>query len=145
VRRALPGDRDFAFRARKAAFHQYVEKTGGWNEDAERQLHNKRFQAQVFRVIGVAGVDVGVVALEKSHDSLKLNQLFILPEYQGKGIGRFSMSVVMDEARELGLPIRLRVLKVNPRARSFYERLGFKAVGESDAHDHLAWCELPGG
>jgi hypothetical protein len=49
------------------------------------------------------------------------------------------MSVVMDEARELGLPTRLRVLKVNPRARKFYERLGFKMVRESDAHDHLAW------
>jgi GNAT superfamily N-acetyltransferase len=139
LRKALPGDRDFAFRARKAAFQPYVEKAFGWNEGAQQQLHAERFGVQEFRIISVAGLDVGVMALEKSHDCVRLNQLFLLPEYQGREIGRRSMSVVMDEARALGLPIRLRVLRVNPRARKFYERLGFKLVGESDDHDLLAW------
>jgi GNAT superfamily N-acetyltransferase len=56
---------------------------------------------------------------------LTVNQLFLLPEYQGQDIGRRCLRLVMDEARRLGLPVRLRVLKVNPRALAFYQRLGF--------------------
>lgn len=41
---------------------------------------------------------------------------------------------VISEARRLGLPIRLRVLKVNNRALAFYQRLGFTPVGETDTH-----------
>lgn len=143
LRSALPGDREFAFRVRQVAFQPYVEEASGWNEAEQRQLHDERFGAQEFRVISVAGVDVGVLALEMSRECVRLNQLFILPEYQCKDIGRSSMAVVMREARELGLPIRLRVLKVNPRARRFYERLGFNCVGESGAHDLLAWGPVP--
>jgi len=60
--------------------------------------------------------------------------LFLVPEHQGKGIGRKCMLLVINEARQLGLPIRLRVLKVNPRALTFYQRLGFVRTGETDTH-----------
>jgi RimJ/RimL family protein N-acetyltransferase len=44
------------------------------------------------------------------------------------------MLLVIEEARQLGLPLRLQVMKVNPRARTFYERLGFIHTGETDTH-----------
>jgi GNAT superfamily N-acetyltransferase len=70
---------------------------------------------------------------------VKVNQLFLLPEHQGQGIGRRCMLAVMEEARGLGLPVRLRVLKVNPRALAFYGRLGFVRTGETDSHDLMEW------
>ena len=42
--------------------------------------------------------------------------------------------LVLDAASKLGLPVRLRVLKVNLRATAFYERLGFSITGETDTH-----------
>lgn len=49
------------------------------------------------------------------------------------------MTLVMEEARALRVPVRLRVLKVNPRARAFYERLGFVCAGETETHDLMEW------
>lgn len=72
-------------------------------------------------------------------DCVKVNQLFLLPEYQGKDIGRRCMLLIMEEARELGLPVRLRVMKVNPRALAFYQRLGFMRTGETNTHDLMEW------
>jgi GNAT superfamily N-acetyltransferase len=141
LRKAVAADSDFAYGAKKAAFRHYAEKIWGGDEEAQREIHNERFQAQEFRVISAGGVDVGVMALEQSGDCVKLNQLYLLPEYQGRQIGRQSMLLVMEQARELGLPIRLRVLKNNPRARAFYERLGFGCVGETDTHSLFAWGE----
>ena len=45
-----------------------------------------------------------------------------------------NMARLVEEARELGLPIRLRVLKANTGALAFYERLGFVRTGETETH-----------
>jgi len=63
------------------------------------------------RIVNVAGTDVGIMAIVVAADCVKVNQLFILPEHQGKGIGRTCMRIVMEEAEQLDLPVRLRVLK----------------------------------
>jgi len=139
LRKASPKDGEFAYYAKRAAFREYVEKVWGWDEDEQRQLHEQRFGAQDFRVINLAGTDVGVMAVVIAPDCVKVNQLFLLPEHQGKGIGRECMLLVMEEARQLSLPVRLRVMKVNPRALAFYQRLGFMRTGETDTHGLMEW------
>jgi RimJ/RimL family protein N-acetyltransferase len=49
------------------------------------------------------------------------------------------MLAIMEEAHGRGVSVRLRVLKVNPRARVFYERLGFVRAGETGTHDLMEW------
>ena len=131
---ACPEDSEFAYCVKKAAFREYVEKVWGWDEDEQRRLHEQRFASQDFRVINIAGADVGIMAVVVEPNCLKVNQLFLLPEHQAKGVGRECMSRIIDEGRRLGLPVRLRVLKVNPRAAAFYQRLGFVCTGETATH-----------
>ena len=125
LRKAGPNDSEFAYFAKRAAVREYVEKVEGWDEDEQRRLHERRFGAQDFRVINAAGADVGIMAVVVVPDCVKVNQLFLLP----------SMLLIMEEARQLGVPVRLRVMKVNPRALAFYRRLGFGRTGETDTHD----------
>jgi len=134
LRKATSSDGEFAYLVKKAAFREYVEAVWGWDEDEQRQLHERRFEAQDVRVVSLVGTDIGIMAVVVGPDCVKLNQLFLLPAHQGKGVGTECMSLVMDEARRLGLPLRLGVLKVNPRALAFYERLGFVRTGETETH-----------
>ena len=134
LRRAGPADSEFAFRTKKAAFREYVEKVWGWDEQEQRQFHEQGFRWQNCRIINVAGTDVGTINVVTTPDCVTVNQIFVLPEHQGLGIGRKCMLLVMEEARELGLPVRLRVLKVNPRAEAFYQRLGFVRTAETELH-----------
>ena len=134
LRKADQSDSKFAFFAKQAAFREYAEKVYGWDEAEQLQLHERRFGTQDFRVISLSGKDVGIIALVVEPDGVKVNQLFILPEHQGKGIGRKCMLLIIEEARQLELPVRLRVLKVNPRALAFYEKLGFVHKGETNTH-----------
>ena len=131
---ATAADSEFAYQVKRAAFRTYIEQVWGWDEAEQHQLHERRFSKQEFRIAQASGRDVGVMAIVREDDCLKLNQLFILPEHQSKGIGSRCMALLMDEARRLGLPVRLRVLKVNPRALRFYERLGFVRTGETETH-----------
>ncbi|UCD63982.1 MAG: GNAT family N-acetyltransferase [Candidatus Zixiibacteriota bacterium] len=134
LRQATTADSDFAYRVKKLAFGSYVEQVWGWDEDEQRRLHEKRFASQQFRVIEWSDTDVGIIAAVREDDGLKINQLFVLPEYQGKGIGRACMKRIIDEAVASKSPIRLRVLKINFRAMAFFERLGFNRIGETDTH-----------
>jgi GNAT superfamily N-acetyltransferase len=87
LRKAMLSDSEFAYRTKKAAFRQYVEQVWGWNEEGQRGLHSRRFSSQEFSVIQLSGINVGILATVREADCVNLNQIFILPEYQGKGIG----------------------------------------------------------
>jgi GNAT superfamily N-acetyltransferase len=102
LRRSTPDDSEFAYQANRLAFGPYVEQLGGWEEAAQRELHQRRFSTQTYRIINFEGQDVGILASVAMRDCLKVNQLFILPAHQGQGIGRRCMLLVMAEAAGVG-------------------------------------------
>jgi len=71
------------------------------------------------------GENIGAISVERHADFIELSQLFILPQHQNKGIGTSLVRTLALEARQGGMPLRLRVLKSNP-ALCLYERLGFR-------------------
>lgn len=71
---------------------------------------------------------VGVIAY--GDDSIE--QLYVLPDFQGMGIG----SLLLDSAKEEMDEIRLWTFQRNIGARAFYERHGFTAEEETDGLDN---------
>ena len=62
----------------------------------------------------------------------KLHKLYVLPEQQGKGLGRMILQYIYGDIRPAGgTKLRLNVNRHN-KARQFYERLGFVVIGEED-------------
>lgn len=134
IRKACTSDSEFVFTVKKAAFQEYVEQIWGWDESYQRELHERRFTTQDLRIIQFCGTDVGFLATSRTRATLKVNQLYILPEYQGRGIGTACMARVLDDAGLRQKPVVLQVLKVNTRGIVFYQRLGFTIVGETTTH-----------
>ena len=144
LREALPFDSAFVFDVRRKAFREYVELAEGWNEDRELERHRDRFSRLRFRVIVADGSDAGYIvtavypkADEHHPASLYLHQLMILPSFQSMGIGAICLKRLSDEAREIRMPLRLSVLRCNPRALAFYIRAGCRVVDETDLHISL--------
>ena len=134
IRKAQASDSEFVFTVKKAAFREYVEQVWGWDDNYQRELHDRRFASQDLRIIQFCGTDVGFLATSRSRATLKVDQLYILPEYQGRGIGSACMARVLDDANFRQKPVVLQVLKVNIRGIVFYQRLGFIIVGETTTH-----------
>lgn len=62
----------------------------------------------------------------------KLHKIYILPNQQGRGVGRLLMDEVIRLARQQGnTSLSLNVNRHN-RAKEFYERLGFHVAAEED-------------
>ena len=134
LREAKTADSEFAYQTRKITFKDYIDQVYGWDEEEQRRLHQRRFITQKFFVIQWAGTDVGIIAMARESSCLRINQLFILPDYQGMGIGRTCMIKVMADADISKSPIRLKVLKVNRQAGAFFKKLGFNETGKTDTH-----------
>lgn len=137
LRIATKEDSEFAYQTKRSAFRDYVEQIRDWDEEEQAAVHKRRFASQDFRIIEVDGEDVGFLATQALEDHLHVYQIMILPEHQGCGIGRKCMVTIIEEARQLDLPVELQALIVNPRAIAFYLRLGFKETDRSKTHVHM--------
>ena len=77
--------------------------------------------------------------IDEHSTHLAIDQLFLRPETQGRGIGTALVQSVLARAEAKKLPVRLWVLRINP-ARALYERLGFVVFEETAASLHLQRC-----
>jgi GNAT superfamily N-acetyltransferase len=137
LRPATQADSGFAFDVKRAALGQYVREIYGWDEDEQHKLHERRFSSATIRIIMAEGHDVGLIGTRETADRIRLLQLFLLPDAQGKGIGSYVLAQVLREADRVHRPVVLNVLKSNPRAKVFFERHGFTLVGETETHYNM--------
>lgn len=113
-----------------------------WNEDEARvlQVFADRQESDWSAIhVSVGGGDViGVMCLKGSH----VDQLFVDPLWQGKGIGR-----ALLERAQAAFPggYTLDVFDKNVAALDFYKHLGFKVMNsfdsklEGERELHLQW------
>jgi ribosomal protein S18 acetylase RimI-like enzyme len=102
-----------------------------------KELADPRYRFRVAEVDGeVAGyVKLGPAALpvETIKRAVELRQIYVLKEYHGTGIAKALSEWAIDEARRQGFEeLYLTVYVDNRRARRFYDRYGFEAVGRYD-------------
>ena len=62
----------------------------------------------------------------------KLHKIYVLPGQQGKGTGRFLLDHIIKDILQQGAKaLQLNVNRYN-KAKDFYEKLGFAAIGEEN-------------
>ena len=133
LRPATDTDREFLWDLLVATMKEYVAQTWGWDEEDQHRRFRENFPPARYRILVVDGNEVGAVAVERKPAEVFLASILILPEHQGKGLGTAVIQDILRDAEQLGLPVSLRVLRVNP-AISLYERLGFGTVEETPTH-----------
>lgn len=134
LRDAAADDVEFLFSLLRASLGPYVVQTfGPWDDAEQRTRFLETTDPATHRIVEQDGRPVGCLAVRRLPDEVRLNRVLLLPEVQNRGIGTQLVREVVAKARAAGLPVRLRVFRVNP-ARRLYERLGFVATGETDTH-----------
>jgi ribosomal protein S18 acetylase RimI-like enzyme len=139
LRLAQTDDREFLLRLNEATMREYVERVWGWDEAEQTTLFENRFQPERWQIIQSGAQDIGVLVVEDQIEEIILASIEILPEWQGQGVGSSVIRSLMGRAAASGKPLSLRVLRVNERARSLYERLGFRPFKEIETHTYLHW------
>ncbi|MEN4010436.1 MAG: GNAT family N-acetyltransferase [Bellilinea sp.] len=133
LRPANEQDFDFLWQVHCAALKPYIQQTWGWDEEFQKRYLREHFNPQHSQIIRYMGAEVGMLSVEETSLGIVLSKIEVLPEYQGLGIGTTLIRELLERAVTRGLPVSLRVLKINP-ACQLYLRLGFSVVGETDTH-----------
>lgn len=98
-----------------------------------RQIANQH----VFLLAEEKGVYLGYASYEldcNNSGKSKLHKLYILPQTQGKGIGKLLLAEVERAAKEAQSKYLFLNVNRNNKAREFYERLGFYVAGQEDIY-----------
>lgn len=127
-RKSTDNDFDFVFELNKTNMRKYVEEIRGWDDEVERDDTKKKFTGGLDQIIQVDGKDAGVLRVLENDESITLDHIELLPEFQNLGIGK---KIIMDLIDNKDKPVSLQVLKKNP-AVNLYKELGFKITGETD-------------
>jgi ribosomal protein S18 acetylase RimI-like enzyme len=137
LRPAEADDFTALFEIHRAAMFELVDRVWGWDEADQEERFRDYLEDADLQVIDVEGQVAGFVHIVTRQDEIRISNIELAPAYQSQGIGSDIMQKTLAQARELGVPVTLRVLKVNPEARALYDRLGFVHVGETPTHDLL--------
>jgi diamine N-acetyltransferase len=88
---------------------------------------------QEFFIIEEDTIPLGFLGIEHQHDNelvTKIHKIYVLPNNQGKGIGKLSIDFVEDIAKKNNSEkLRLNVNKFN-KAINFYRKIGFEVNDE---------------
>jgi GNAT superfamily N-acetyltransferase len=132
VRAATEGDTPFLVRLAGDAYRDLVTRQfGAWDEGVQAASFAAKVERLPFKVGEVAGQRVAAVSSSVHADHVFLNEILVLPEFQNCGLGSELLEREIRGARQLGLPLRLHTLRLNPAVRLF-ERHGFVVTARGD-------------
>ena len=131
LRPAEPGDVEALVALRIEAMRESLERVGRFDPGRARERFVSGFSAEHTRHIEADGERVGFVVAKPQADFMLLDHLYIRPGSQGRRIGAIVLSLVVEEANEMGLPVRVGALRGSDSNR-FYERHGFRLVEQGE-------------
>lgn len=122
----------------------------GWSE-REREAFlsmQYKFQCQSYHwqypkleamIIYYKDDPIGRMMITRDHDELRLIDIIILSDYQGRGFGTQLILGLQSEARDKNVPLGLSVHVNNTEACKLYQSLGFQKVSNDEAYIRLRW------
>jgi ribosomal protein S18 acetylase RimI-like enzyme len=119
-----------------------------WSGAQREAFLSLQFRAQQAHYAGYPNADpqiivevdraIGRLLVSRLADEIRLVDIALLPQWQGRGIGAALIQQLLDEAERLGKPVRLHVEKSNP-AQRLYRRLGFTPLADIGLYYLMEW------
>lgn len=123
---------------RIASMKESLEAIGRFDPERARERLQNSFNPFETRFIILNDEKVGFYALSENDDHIFIDHLYVIPNAQNHGIGRFILDIIKLRAIELELPIRLLALKKS-KSNEFYIKNGFKKVDIEEWDNVYLW------
>jgi len=143
---ATTADQEFLYRVFSST-RAAAPFPAGWAEMEVDALRRRQFLGQdaqflvrypvaIREIILADGCPAGRMYVNRTPSSLYLIELSLLPEFRSRGIGGRLLAGLIQESKQLGLPLTLQVDVENPIGE-YYRRLGFVEQAACGFYRHL--------
>ncbi len=138
-RRANPEEQAQLFELYRSVMGGYIEQIWGWDSQWQKNDFSEHFDPERVTVVLCEEQAVGYVQVENHSGEHYIRMLLLAPEHRKKGLGANLLKRVIAAASEQNRGVKLQVFKINAPAKRFYERHGFKVVGETPTSLEMAF------
>jgi ribosomal protein S18 acetylase RimI-like enzyme len=118
-----------------------------WPEDQKQRFiimqlmaqlteYNNKFKNASYQVLLFKKKPAGRLYTWESNSEIRIIDISLLPEFQGKGIGTKVLTDIIGSAKQRSKTVTLYVAHGNP-VKKLYERLGFKKISDSTTHEYM--------
>ena len=135
LRKYENSDYEFVYEVKKNAYKKYVEQCWEKWDDIDQKNRFKESMEKTFDRTYIImfndekiGFYQGQLVNERTY---YIENICIIPEYQGKGIGTEILKSVLNEHSDKN--IEIQYFKQNP-VGNLYKKLGFEPNGETEFH-----------
>ena len=115
-------------------FAVITRQFGSWDKEEQLEMFLKSWHSENLTILLNENKPIGMFIVNNFDKYLWLAELQISPKHQSKGFGSEIVQTLLANARQLNLPLRLRVLFKNHRAKEFYLQQGFISISQTNYH-----------
>jgi ribosomal protein S18 acetylase RimI-like enzyme len=142
-RPAQENDEVFARKTHHTAYHDViVRQFGDFDEKMQDDFFDKSWKPKTHEILLSNQQEIGYCSIERFDDHIRVHELVLSTEFQGKGFGSKILTDLINEAKDKNVPIKLQVLKEN-QAQYLYRKLGFQDTSETDTHIQMEFNPFP--
>jgi len=135
IRPAYAADYDWLLDLHHTVYRELIiEEFGYWDDDEELGLFLEAWETKNIEIVLIQNEPVGMFIILEQNGFLWLDEIQIWPQFQKHGIGSQIIARLIVRARQLNLPLRLRVLHANNAAYRLYRKLGFEQIESLKHH-----------
>ena len=129
TRTAKSDDYEFLFQLKKSAEFEPIKSVFGWDEKVQREIHHQEWKKEKPTIVEINGIAVGSYLIKQNTDYLYFERFFLMPEYQGQGIGTNILKELVKLSDRYNLSIKLCYLQGN-KVATLYKRFKFEVISE---------------
>ncbi len=120
---------------RVAAMRESLERVGRFDPERSRARLQRSFYPEHSAFIVADEQRIGFYTFRPAPNGLHLDHFYLLPEWQGRGLGSRVLRKLLTHADAWQVPIYLGALRESP-ANHFYQRHGFVPAEETEWDIH---------
>ena len=138
IRKGSAADEQWLFNLFKETMQNFIDGAWGWEELFQKEGFATSLPAKNFLILESENTPIACLHASKKADHLFLDMILVEPAFQRQGFGSQLISLIMQEAKNANMPIRLSVIKANPAVR-FHQNLGFEIIEEDEHSYRMQW------
>ncbi len=106
--------------------------------NAQSQFYIENYPGAEFQVITLKAQPVGRLYIHRREDEIRIIDIALLPEYRNLGIGSALLQDILEQGKNLNLPVTIHVEQFNPALR-LYKRRGFRQKEDKGVYLLMEW------